>query len=193
MQKLLSTAVLLGLFASAASAETIRFSGSSSDETTIGVEQFDPGLGSLTAALFRIRGGGSVVDSQIFELGEDVFLEVSTFARLEFLGLEGNDFGFDTVDEGICVDPDGCEAAVFFGTTAEVFGDFEEGFDDLSPFIGTGFLTASLFADTPDVNLSYNITYTFTPAVVPLPASLPLLLVGLGGLGVVYRRKRAVG
>jgi hypothetical protein len=38
------------------------------------------------------------------------------------------------------------------------------------------------------------LTYTYEPAavpnVIPLPAALPLLLAGLGGFGLMARRKR---
>lgn len=59
---------------------------------------------------------------------------------------------------------------------------------------GFGTLRSILFDNTASTGAGYaygNISYLPGAAVVPLPASLPLLLAGLGGLAVLRRRKAA--
>jgi uncharacterized repeat protein (TIGR01451 family) len=59
---------------------------------------------------------------------------------------------------------------------------------------GTGVTnTATVTADTPDPNLANNSSTTGVIPVTPLPSSLILIIVGLGGLGIYRARRRLAG
>jgi hypothetical protein len=80
----------------------------------------------------------------------------------------------------------GCAFSV--GTTSITSGS--GAFTTVSP---TGFtnITSLVFTRTAGITRIDNIVLTYEDVTpVPVPAALPLLLAGIGGLGLMARRKR---
>ncbi len=74
------------------------------------------------------------------------------------------------------------------------FVNFDGSFYGLTSWVGgeayhLGDYDGEVIALAPAVALSYNLT-SYSISAIPLPAALPLLLAGLGGLGFIGRRKK---
>ena len=62
------------------------------------------------------------------------------------------------------------------------------GFDGCGVFVGSTTASCGLTSPLPDLDLTFALATKID--VIPVPASLPLLAFGIGGLGLMARRKR---
>jgi hypothetical protein len=71
-------------------------------------------------------------------------------------------------------------------------GPGQSGFDDVALTTGTTYLIVTTgFDNVASGTFTNTVTFDGAPAVIPLPGSLPVLLAGLAGLGLVARRRQA--
>ena len=140
---------------------------------------FDPLIPSLVpnAEIYFDRTIGSRLT---FTIG-DQFLSTSDILLLRASGPSsefGNDdlpFNFNLVL--VMEDTDGTAITGIAPPATKDFAEFE-----IVTFTMSG-LTG------PDINMSVE-TYTYTPSVIPLPATGVLMVAGLGALGLAHRRRR---
>lgn len=141
----------------------------------------DPTTGGVYE--FGWTDGLGQIDYIIDDVGTDWTLDLVTGGIWSFsvqdLYVAGDEFtlnvfGFDLPWDSTFISPDG----YFNGT--------------ISGYLAAGSYTATLFvtALAPGFN-NGEARATILPGAVPLPASLPLLLAGLGGIAVLRRRKAA--
>lgn len=188
-------------------------SGNWTDSLTL--SQFDSALGTLTSVMVTMTGGvaglAEVESEDTTDAGTVTYaLEASLSAALA-----GAPLSLSVIPQALAT----FEASVFDGDrdyggtsgfTNETLSDVDVESAtytlpaDLAYFTGTGDLTFNLntiarsFASGPgdmasrfstDSAALMEVVYTYDAATVPLPAGLPLLLAGLGGLALVRRRK----
>jgi hypothetical protein len=168
-------AAILMLFAVPARADTITqtFAGVAAPASTLGLNPFNPTLGTLVSISDSVTFTGIVPEG-------DIGSEIVTFGTIP------NTFSQPTA----CLAPAGC---AFTGFTI-----FDTGITD--PSVLPEFLTAfnQTFTTTGTVtgaSVSGSLTYTYTPAstAAPEPDSRSLLLIGIGMIWVVTRKRRTEG
>jgi len=179
----------LALFAAAATSAaaapvTFEFASTVSLSTFSGVSEGDKAVYQI----FADNGSDSLLDQ--------------TWDRMDYLGARVNFGGgryiadFDA-DSGADFDAktDGA------GTVISFFLDDDSGNSDTNGgtdiFLTLNGLRLNLFAnpflfDSADVSTPDNFSVRFSEvAAIPLPASLPLLVLGLGGLGLARKKRKA--
>ena len=174
---------------------------------------FDSGLGTLTAVEASLIGTASIAEGEITGLTDDDGGFLSSFIfegfivgyiNVAFYG--PNRLGEPNIDfmEYSCGTPDGSGicTATYGGLSGAAFDDADSA-TNLAAFEQAGFLWARVGSDPfPYVGTlidgpttrwlaTGNVTleYVYDPAPVPLPAGLPLLMAGLGVLGLAARRR----
>lgn len=147
---------------------------------------FDPAAGTLTQAEITISG--SISNTFVIETEGEAFDETySAGFRIE------GPFGMvAAAADSVTVQ---CEFGRFCSETRVLDASATDSRTftdpvDLAALIGTPFLFEVVSADGGSFAGSVSVTYAFTPSAVPLPAGLPLLLGGLGALGLIRRRTR---
>lgn len=179
--KRIAACVFAAVLGSAAQADTITF-----DTTLPGVgfetlSGFDSSLGKLTAATITISGLAETFIS--VDTTGPVIESFAAFFRIEGpFGLVAEDI--DTA-EVVCGAQQACIETRILSATATVVSTFTEP-ADLSALTGVGLPFEVVSASGDRFTGSASVTYTFAP--VPLPAGLPLLLLGIGGLALVRGR-----
>jgi hypothetical protein len=167
-----------------ANAATLSFSGSGS--SSFGRSRFDTSLGTLTSALFIVRGAATATDTR--SGGFVANAAATAILTVSFAGLSVGDadFASDNCNTG---DPRiSCTATA----TATATVDDSRSILDLDRVSGPGSETVDIvLRDTGEVAATVTHTYTPAPAPVPLPAAGVMLLAGLGGLALLRRRPAA--
>ena len=207
---ILTTALALSFFAEDAQAGTVTYN--SRGFETVSVPMFDPAMGFLTAVDYRMTGaiGWTDTDNSYTLLTASAYSDI----RISFRGqsMTATDRN-TTVCGDVIIDPKwGTECRSALSASAYAMAEIvrslslENGDNLPLQFNGTRSLVGkatgwsgprSYIGDALSTTLS--ITYTFADAppdplpaayaALPLPASAPLLLAGLGGIAVLRRRR----
>jgi hypothetical protein len=209
----LVTAAALAIGAGAASASTVDQTLSFNDTTSVNLtfNPFDTGLGTLTAASIVIRGTATLPAGSLTVVTEDYlsqnqsffYVDASVFTAFDITG--AIIFG----PEGRCTTPLPGQTCTAQYAAASAPFTLSSSFSNLDDFIGTNPVIGlevptrldltvgqeiggptSFWAASGTATLTYTYEPRTDPSVIPLPAGLPLLLAGLGGLGLMARRKR---
>ena len=153
---------------------------------------FSLGLGGMAAAatltdptLYSDLGQNSVINLAGFDVGTGAS-GPATLA-LRYGGWTG---GLDTIT--INVKFNGSNLLPLISSSGAYYSNPAYMSYDVSTFLVDGLNTISLYAFSALNNTTYavgEVSLSFETAVVPLPASLPLILAGLGMLGIVARRR----
>jgi hypothetical protein len=182
--------LILGLALGAASlagtanAATLSFSGSGS--SSFDLSRFDTSLGTLTSALFSVRGAATATNE--FTASLVARADANAVLSVLFAGLGFGDEDSAT-DECFTNDFD-----IFCTATATATATLDDSASilDLDRVSGQGFETVDvLLANVGEVAATVTYTYTPAPAPVPLPAAGAMLLAGLGGLALMRRKPAA--
>ncbi len=180
---LIATAILLAATAGTASAAVLDVTAGTNDGTTLTMPDATISAGTGTTLL----------------VGDFVANAVCPLGSAGCNGLMTLTFGFDVSN-----------VAFDFGFGNPGDSATITGFDSIGNIVGTlllsltdgtssvslaafGNLRSILFDNTASTGAGYAYgNISFDPSAVPLPAALPLLLVGLAGLGAVGARRRLV-
>jgi len=185
------------------------------DSAALDVQQFDSSLGTLDSIKIELTGlveGQAVYENTSSTSGTDIDLDLAADVTLSTAALGDLIVALPTLSQTVTagvfdgsIDFAGTSGATVGGLSSNdtvsttLLGGFGE-------FIGTGFVSLLVAGDgnstvegngnlisgfTTFAGADITVTYTFTeaPAAVPLPAGAPLLLLGLGALGIARRRK----
>jgi len=215
--KVLATSLVALMMATAANAATVSYDASVADtqtnwNTVLNLPKFNPALGTLTKVTLTLFGrvDGTVQaenrnrtspSTTILTLAAKIIAEVAG-ATLE---VEVNPF--DDTEVNLAAHDGSTDFDGPSGVTIESFATDEKDestIDNLLAFIGFGTIGVNVSADgTSSHNGPSNIafifdstaqaktTITYTYSEIPLPAGLPLLATGVGGLLLLRRRKAA--
>jgi hypothetical protein len=158
--------------------------------TTLEVDAFDAGLGTLLSAdIFY-----SATAYASGDVSCDIACGIAVLARVEVRGPALATVSASAQDQEICQQP---PCTLFVEATANLSGTQAVTGASLAALIGTGKLgyVFDIFGGNELQAAEIRITYTYeeAAAVVPLPAALPMLLAGLGGLAAVRRRRGRAG
>ncbi|EIE51286.1 hypothetical protein AL036_09125 [Salipiger aestuarii] len=185
---------------------------------TLKLGKFDSSLGALNSVTLSLSGisTGSVgierntraldIDlTYVYNLGANIYASVAGVAELnvEILPVSNRFFVLGPYD-GVrdYAGQSGTTYDGFYGTDA----DAATITSNFAPFLGTDtFDVAVLAIGTSSVEGATNywaevsgtatatasVIYDYTPTAVPLPAGAPLLLLGVGGIAMLRRRKKA--
>lgn len=181
--RVLAGALVLGM-ASAADAAVLDFSA------------FSPGFqGTNTLILPEATVTG--LSDELFLGGGGIPISVCSIAGSNCVGSLEIAWNFDVTDVAFDFghgDP-GDQATItgfdaFGAQVGQVLLDLESGFDHAS--LGFGPVRSIVFDNSLSTGGGYaygNIEYTASVAAVPLPATLPLVLAALAGLGLIGRKR----
>ncbi len=199
MRKMILTLALgLATIAGAVQAKTISFYSSADANAPNGVTKFkmpkfDPRFGTLTSAYFYYEG--EVIDRQSsFTLAPGSKATVIAHAELS-ITLGSLSFGSGEINSQTCTAPDTNEGCYVDADAYAWLSNLYRPIAPLDPilFSGRGYVYGeSYIIGNMSRGLSFQLDYNYEPFVsaVPLPAGGGLLMVGLGGLAML-RRKRA--
>jgi len=204
-----TTAFALALLMGAAQAGTITYTARGSE--TVSVPMFDPTLGFLTAVDYRMTGTKGAIDTDnAYSL---LNVRADAYVKITFLNQSKQDTATQSAVCGfVTYDPYwGTECSDLLEVTAYAMAEIvrslsiENGDNVPAKFTGTSMLVgkAEGYAGPRHngrLSTTLSITYTFADAppdplpaayaALPLPASAPLLLAGLGGIAALRRRSR---
>lgn len=171
------------------------------------IDLFVPGSTLVTAS------GLDVIADDFFIEANDVATDASTFVSAPLDGAGGLDTGFTAFGDLLIVDPislndllvgQAVDLAVdFLGDTVSILYDVSDDpfdpFDGVNALSGDGFVLAVLSFQTDLIETGFTFdaldfetadAEIFGAAVIPLPASLPLMIAGLAVLVAIRRRKK---
>jgi hypothetical protein len=199
----LAAAVAVMLLAPAAQAAVLTETSSRTGSGLVSLAQFDPSLGTLTAMNVVLSTDYSftahfTLEGSYQPSSSSVYAETSVTSSAAF--------GVTSFGENLQCDLDGVDANVSCNVSFASSMPFSAHPSELKFFTGTGTVGfvfgTSLYwyvtglgnpqslSDVSGPIHSASLTYTYDPAaVIPLPAGLPLLLGGIGVLGLIARRR----
>ena len=207
-----TTAFALALLTGATQAGTITYTARGSE--TVSVPMFDPAMGFLTAVDYRMIGSSDAQEwSDPGFNGNGVSARAQAKVFISFLNREnsGTDMAYVECTDLIYSPGRAPECQGHVTASAYAFAELSQSLSiengDNVPFRFSGLrqLTGrvsgySSYRSSIGPKATLSITYTFADAppdplpaayaALPLPASAPLLLVGLGGIAALRRRAR---
>lgn len=147
----------------------------------------DAAAAGITVHAVAIPGANTTQMQAIATAGGGVFANFTSEADLAnienfFSGAAGSFVGVDQVDITL---PDG---SVLTDVAVDAFGNFKVPAPGYALALGPNVFTATAFFEDGS-SASADLTLNATP--IPLPAAAWLLLGGLGGLGLIGRKRRA--
>ncbi|WP_299847342.1 VPLPA-CTERM sorting domain-containing protein [uncultured Roseovarius sp.] len=191
-----AAAIVVSLSAGAAHAVTVDFNNIATGFYAAGTDfsgiTFDSGIQLRT---FQQGAGGPGMDGNIArQFGGTPFRQGESIGGA-FNGFTVSSLSLVAGDSGGDIDIINFQAFDSLGNLVDETGAINSRSSILLSLSGTGI--ASFFLDIEDVPQNFNgssnfdnITFAKEAAVVPLPASLPLLGAGLVAMGVVGRRRK---
>ncbi|MDO6583920.1 choice-of-anchor E domain-containing protein [Salipiger sp. 1_MG-2023] len=215
-----TSAAAVLLFAGAANAATVSYSASIATSTTswedsVALSMFDETLGTLNSVTLSLYGtaSGTAKAESLDASPADVSLSLGANIVGTYTG-----YGFDVSVNPLAnsvtslsaydgtIDFAGTSGVTYEGLTADDT-DSATFTSALEAFIGTGTFTLDLAAQgnssgtgagnlitqfATSAGATAYVIYDYTPtSTVPLPAGAPLLLLGVGGIALLRRRKTA--
>ena len=175
---------------------------------TLSVPQFDPSLGTLLGVTYSITGSiasilgvtnnspgmvtGSAFTSVDFDLDSTAISlaaspDFNVFATTGPVPLDAGQSALFPVTASTTIMGAEAPSAAFIG-----LGTVDLNFLTSTSFGGSGFGGDIAISQATDAGIMFEITYEFDSAVVPLPASAPLLALATGFLGwMSIRRSRS--
>ncbi len=212
MRKTLMAASVLALVAGSASAATVSYSGSTGVVSTLGtvtLQQFDSSLGTLTGIQIDWDSGFSARFVAAQETpssagtvsGADGFV-VSTIINISSPAGTSVPNLSSTAGSAFAASVPPTYQQIVSGGDSDV-----RNYGPLASFIGVGTVSYNFFGSSSDTSSASNgilrgvqdylyivnadVTYTYSPSTVPVPAALPLLATAFGALGVMRLRRKA--